>query len=72
MNKKIVLSIFFTLIIAALLVIFIPEMASSQAPPPPPSKPTQTPIDGGLGLLAAAGGAYAIKKLRDRKKGNLG
>ena len=71
MNKKIILSIFITLIIAALLVIFIPEMASSQ-PPPPPSKPAQTPIDGGLGLLAAAGGAYAIKKLRDRKKGNLG
>ena len=30
--------------------------------------PTQAPIDGGLGLLAAAGGAYAIKKLRDRNK----
>ena len=71
MNKKIILSIFITLIIAALLVIFIPEMASSQ-PPPPPSKPAQTPIDGGLGLLAAAGGAYAIKKLRDRKRENLG
>ncbi len=28
----------------------------------------QVPIDGGLGLLAAAGGAYAIKKLRDKKK----
>jgi hypothetical protein len=43
-----------------------PEQGLSQ-PPPPPSKPTQTPIDGGLGLLAAAGGAYAIKKLRSRK-----
>ncbi|MFV1883883.1 MAG: PID-CTERM protein-sorting domain-containing protein [Balneola sp.] len=29
-----------------------------------PSTPSQAPIDGGLGLLAAAGGAYAIKKLR--------
>ena len=29
--------------------------------------PTQTPI-GGLGLLAAAGGAMAIKKFMDRKK----
>jgi hypothetical protein len=29
--------------------------------------PPQAPIDGGLGLLAAAGGAYAYKKLRDRK-----
>ena len=43
-----------------------PELGFSQ-PPPPPSKPTQTPIDGGLGLLAAAGGAYAVKKLRDRR-----
>ena len=32
-----------------------------------PNAPTQTPI-GGLGLLAAAGGAMAIKKLLDRKK----
>jgi len=32
-----------------------------------PGKPQQTPIDGGLALLAAVGGAYAIKKLRDRK-----
>ena len=30
--------------------------------------PDQAPIDGGLSLLAAAGGAYAIKKLRDKKK----
>lgn len=29
--------------------------------------PAQAPIDGGLGLLAAAGGAYAYKKLKGRK-----
>jgi len=46
----------------------LPDSAQSQAPPPPPSKPQQTPIDGGLGLLAAAGGAYAVKKLRDKRK----
>jgi len=61
-----------TLFIAAILVVvlcllILPDLSFSQ-PPPPPSKPTQTPIDGGLGLLAAAGGAYAIKKLRDKKK----
>jgi hypothetical protein len=33
-----------------------------------PPSPDPVPIDGGLGLLAAAGGAYAIKKLKDRKK----
>ena len=37
------------------------------AQPSFPSAPTQTPI-GGLGLLAAAGGAMAIKKFMDRKK----
>lgn len=34
------------------------------AQPGLPSAPTQAPIDGGLSLLAAAGGVYAIKKLR--------
>lgn len=38
------------------------------AQPGLPESPDQAPIDGGLGLLAAAGGAYALKKLRDRKK----
>ncbi len=39
-------------------------------PPPPalPSMPDQAPIDGGLGLLAAGGAAYAWRKLR--KKSN--
>ena len=38
------------------------------AQPGLPTNPSQVPIDGGLGLLAAAGGAYAIKKLRDKRK----
>lgn len=38
-----------------------------EAQPSLPVPPSQAPIDGGLGLLAAAGGAYAYKKLRDRK-----
>ena len=37
------------------------------AQPSFPNAPTQTPI-GGLGLLAAAGGAMALKKFMDRKK----
>lgn len=36
--------------------------------PPLPDDPDPAPIDGGLGLLAAAGGAYAYKKLRDKNK----
>ncbi|MFY0605091.1 MAG: hypothetical protein JXR10_00150 [Cyclobacteriaceae bacterium] len=30
--------------------------------------PPATPIDGGLSILLAAGGAYGLKKLRDSKK----
>ncbi len=37
------------------------------AQPSFPNTPTQTPI-GGLGLLAAAGGAMAIKKFMDGRK----
>ena len=49
------------------------------APPCPPGQvddgmggctgtpPPQVPIDGGLGLLAVAGGAYAARRLRRRK-----
>lgn len=54
---------------ATTLVVFlmvIPMVLVAQ--PSLPSAPTQAPIDGGLGLLAAAGGAYALKKLNDRKE----
>lgn len=40
---------------------------SAQIPPNMPDDPGQAPL-GGLGLLAAAGGAYALKKLRDRNR----
>jgi hypothetical protein len=53
-NLNIILSI------AILFVAFVPAMAQG-APP-------ATPIDGGLSLLLAAGGAYGIKKLRDSKR----
>lgn len=36
------------------------------APPGLPGSPAQTPIDGGLGVLAFAGAAYAMKKVRNR------
>ena len=46
----------------------------SQPPPPPPGPcadpPCEiaVPVDGGIGLLIAAGVAYGAKKLNDRKK----
>lgn len=61
----------FLLIIGSIffgVILFMPEILYAQIPPPPPNEPTQNPIDGGLAVLAAAGGAYAIKKLRDKKK----
>ncbi|MEP2447630.1 MAG: hypothetical protein ABJI69_10400 [Balneola sp.] len=45
------------------------ELALAQ--PGLPGDPAQAPIDGGLGLLAAAGGAYAYKKLRGNKNDEL-
>ena len=48
------------------ILLFATEFVMAQ-PPGLPSTPDQAPIDGGLGLLAAAGGAYAWKKLKARK-----
>lgn len=50
---------------------FMVIMTSSvfaQGLPAFPSNPEAAPIDGGLGLLAAAGGAYAWKKLRNKSE----
>ena len=52
------------LFIILLIVVFFTIVL---AQPTFPDTPTQTPI-GGLGLLAAAGGAMALKKFMDRKK----
>ncbi len=56
-----------TFIILLAVGLMLPELLSAQ-PPGLPAAPSQAPIDGGLGLLAAAGGAYAWKKLRRQKK----
>ena len=52
----------------AFVCILVMSVVVLAQPPGLPSTPSQAPIDGGLGLLAAAGGAYALKKLRDKKK----
>tara|TARA_R110000868_G_scaffold37111_5_gene131423 strand:- start:47732 stop:47926 length:195 start_codon:yes stop_codon:yes gene_type:complete len=58
--------LFFTLI--ALSVLLITSVVVL-AQPGLPSAPSQAPIDGGLSLLAVAGGAYAVRKLQlSRKK----
>ena len=44
--------------------IALPMITLAQGPP----DPEDTPIDGGLTLLLAAGAAYGVKKYRDGKK----
>lgn len=61
----------FGVLAGVLIVMLVPgfvETLMAQPPPPTlPSMPDQAPIDGGLGLLAAAGGAYAWKRLRNNQ-----
>lgn len=64
--KKVVFILLSVCFLISLVVLVSPEIAVSQ--PGLPSDPEQTPIDGGLGILAALGGTYAIKKLRDKKE----
>ncbi|MCH8494884.1 MAG: hypothetical protein LAT57_04535 [Balneolales bacterium] len=49
------------------MMLFLPDILTAQPPPALPGAPDQAPIDGGVGLLAAAGAAYAWKKLRKEK-----
>lgn len=51
-----------------LLVIMLMSVVIYAQPPGFPTVPSEAPIDGGLGLLAAAGGAYAFRKLRNLNK----
>lgn len=56
------------LAILVVLMLIVTTAAIAQPPPPAlPGMPDQAPL-GGLGLLAAAGGAYAWKKLRNTKE----
>ncbi|MEQ8548709.1 MAG: hypothetical protein RIC03_12405 [Cyclobacteriaceae bacterium] len=49
-------------ILFTLSLIFTSTALLAQGPPP------ATPIDGGLSLLLAAGGAYGLKKIHERRK----
>jgi hypothetical protein len=54
-------------VLALLMSVGASELLAQPPPPALPSMPDQAPIDGGLGLLAASGAAYAWKKLRPRQ-----
>ncbi len=52
-------------VLLAFICIALPVITLAQGPP----DPEDTPIDGGLSLLLAAGSAYGIKKYRNYKAG---
>ena len=60
-----------TYIFVLSILVLLLATAVAFAQPGLPGAPSQAPIDGGLGLLAVAGGAYALKKLRGRKVDHL-
>ena len=53
--------------IVQIIAMSLPLITVITAQPALPGNPNQAPI-GGLGLLAAAGGAMALKKLYDKHK----
>ncbi|MCH8494281.1 MAG: hypothetical protein LAT57_01445 [Balneolales bacterium] len=55
----------FLIICAGIIILLTLSSVLAAQPPGLPSPPDQAPL-GGLGLLAAAGGAYAWKKLRHK------
>ena len=55
--------IFFQLLFITICMV-LPMLTFAQGPP----DPADTPIDGGVGLLLAAGVGYGIKKYRDSRK----
>lgn len=59
----------YTLLII-LLITILPFATFAQAPEDPPTDPADTPIDGGLSLLVAAGVAYGAKKAYNKKQKN--
>ena len=57
-------NIIFRVSLLMIVLLFVADLAMGQ--PGLPSSPSQAPIDGGLGFLAAGGVAYAVNKLRKR------
>ena len=52
------------IMLIAIICMALPMLTLAQGPP----DPEDTPIDGGLSLLVAAGAAYGVKRYRDGKQ----
>lgn len=61
-------TVLFAGLVLGVLALLSPVDAMALMQPPPPTAPAAVPVDGGLGLLALAGGAYAVKRLRSRRR----
>ncbi|MEL7834916.1 PID-CTERM protein-sorting domain-containing protein [Fodinibius sp. Rm-B-1B1-1] len=57
----------FGITVFASLLFVIPDSMTAQPELWDGEDSQEVPIDGGLGILAAVGGAYAIKKLRNKE-----
>lgn len=64
--KTIIGSVAFLCIFLVIILVEPIELFGQPGLPGPEDQ--EVPIDGGLGILAALGGTYAIKKLRDKEK----
>lgn len=54
---------YFTILVFIVVFVLSPAFVQTAIAGPPPPPPPQVPIDGGLGVLLAAGVAYAAKRL---------
>jgi hypothetical protein len=57
------------LLLAMMMSLAIPMLVNAQ-PAPPDGDDVDTPFDGGISLVLAAGGILGAKKMRDNKKKN--
>ena len=58
--------LFFGMFILSLCI--LPQLASAIGNPDDPGGDPDAPIDGGVGILVAAGVAYGVKKIRDERR----
>jgi len=56
------------ILLAAIIIVLFVITGDLIAQPGLPENPSQAPIDGGLGLLALGGGAYAWKKIKEKSR----
>jgi hypothetical protein len=61
--------ILFSMLVLSLCV--LPHMAKAIGNPDDPGGDPDAPIDGGVGILVAAGVIYGVKKIRDERKRKL-